>query len=335
MQLFWGNLAAFLEGRPIQARPPGITSRLIRWCVRNPLNAVLAISTAMALVAAAVVATTAAREQGQMLQMTRLAAERERGLRHRAEAAEQAATHREQQESRLRQQYQTLLLKIVGILDDTRLAGTAQSSQNPGASGPAGASFAPQLLAAVIPLIEQSGYPPSWSELEVTARFLALKQFQQGSADVSVLIDKVDKFLRLHETSPEDHEAFVSFVSTRQHFFDMSIDFHVNLQNFFRDWLRLAAQFRLQANACVAESPRILRLLNARAKAARHARDLWVPHEHLRTEHRQTAGVLLQALIDELRQPIPRTSGAQSDEQGLIRMIEEDLERLRDDTAAN
>jgi hypothetical protein len=327
------DLAAFLEGRPIQARPLGIALRLARWGRRNPVNAALVISTIAAILTAGVFAAVAVREQGQMLQISQRAAEQEKALRQRAETAEQGATQREQRESRRRQQYQALLLKTISILDDVQTAAAEQMSADPAQASPANtpsASFTRQLLAAVIPLVEQSEDPPGWSELEIVTRFLRLRQVQQAGVDISVLINKVDQFLKLHENNPEDPEAFVSFVYARQHFFDLSVNFRTQTLTHFHDWLRLAAQFRRQADTCALDSPRIPRLLKARSTAIGYAHAAWKVCETLQAEGRSATALLLQSLIDELRQPIPQTIPSREEQQQLLELMEHDLKRFTD-----
>jgi serine/threonine protein kinase len=326
------DLAAFLKGRPILARPVGVATRLLRWCKRNPIIAALTLSTATALLCAAVFAVAAAREQSRLLKMTMRAAESEKALRQRAESAEQAATQREQIESRQRQQYQTLLLKIIRILDETRLATATQGSGNATQSTlqPArGKSVTQQLLAAVTPLIEQSSPQPTWSELEVAARFLALNRFQPGPANFGFLIEKVDQGLKIHENNPEDPQAFVEFLAIRQLFFDLSVSLEVDIQNKSRAWRRLAELFLRQALSCVPHSSRIDKLLDARVEALAHARRLWSGHDNLTAEGRQLALTDLQKLIEELKQPLPQAARTPDKEQQLLRAIEKDIERLR------
>jgi hypothetical protein len=326
------DLAAFLDGRPIQARPLGIAMRLARWGRRNPVNAALAISTIVAILTAGVLAAVAVREQGQMLQISQRAAEQEKALRQRAETAEQAATQREQRESRRRQEYQTLLLKTIDILDDVQTAAAEQRSRDPARSPAADStatSLTRQLLAAVIPLVEQSEDPPGWSEIEIVIRFLNLRQIQQGGVDISVLIDKVDQFLKLHEDDPEDPEAFVSFAYARQHFFDLSVEFRIHALNHFHEWLRLAAQFRRQADTCAPESSRIPRLLKARSTAIGYAHAAWKVCEIFKVESISALSSLLQSLIEELRQPTPQTLPSREVQQ-LLELMEDDLKRISD-----
>lgn len=327
------DLAAFLEGRPILARPVGVATRLLRWCKRNPIIAALTLSTATALLCAAVFAVAAAQEQSRLLKVTMRAAESEKALRQRAESAEQAATQREQIESRQRQQYQTLLLKIIRILDETRLATATQGSANATQSTlqPAGGkSVTQQLLAAVTPLIEQSGPQPTWSELEVAARFLALNRFQPGPANFVFLIEKVDQGLKIHENNPEDPQAFVEFLAIRQLFFDPSVSLEVDIQNKSHAWRRLAELFLRQALSCVPHSSRIDKLLDARVEALEHARRLWSGHGNLTAEIRQLALTDLQKFTEELRQPLPQTARTPDKEQQLLKAIESDIERLHE-----
>jgi len=175
------DLEAFLEGRPILARPVSNATRLLRWCSRNPSIAMLTMSTATALLFAVGFAVSAAHQQTQKLSITIQAAAREKGLRKRAEAAEQAATRREQNELRLRQQYQKVLLRIINILDNNRLSAPADTGEaNPsGNHEVAATSVTNQLLDAVFPVIKESASQPTWSELEVAARFRRSNSFRR------------------------------------------------------------------------------------------------------------------------------------------------------------
>jgi len=326
------DLEAFLEGRPILARPVSNATRLLRWCSRNPSIAMLTVSTATALLFAVGFAVSAAHQQTQKLSITIQAAAREKGLRKRAEAAEQAATRREQNELRLRQQYQKVLLRIINILDNNRLSAPADTGEaNPsGNHEVAATSVTKQLLDAVFPVIKESASQPTWSELEVAARFLALKLFQKDPAGLAVLIDKVDQCLEVHEHNPEDPEAFVEFLWTRQHFFDRSLDPEVDRNRKSCDWLRLASLFLCHAYALEPENPRIAKFLNARNKALLHVRELWIPQHLLTVKGKQSFKGALEESIRQLAQPLPHAVGATDEQQLLLRTIEEDLQTLRD-----
>jgi serine/threonine protein kinase len=326
------DLEAFLEGRPIVARPVSIATRLLRWCSRNPIIATLTLSTATAFLFAAVFAVSAAHEQTQKLSITIEAADREKELRQRAEVAEQAAKRREQNELRLRQQYQNLLVKIVTILDDNRLNSTAATGDaNPSSTDRVAAtSVTRQLLDAVFPVIKESGNQPTWSELEVAARFLALRLFQKDPTDLAVLIDKVDQCLEVHRHSPEDPEAFVEFMWTRQHFFDVSVNAVTDRQDKSREWLQLASQFLSQAVACEPGNPRIAKLLNARIQALVYVRDLWRPQDALTAEGRQISKTVLEESIRQLEEPLPHAYRATDKQQQLLLAIRRDLQQLPD-----
>lgn len=326
------DLEAFLEGRPILARPVSNAARLLRWCSRNPSIAMLTMSTATALLFAVGFAVSAAHQQTQKLSITIQAAAREKGLRKRAEAAEQAATRREQNELRLRQQYQKVLLRIINILDNNRLSAPADTGKtNPsGKHEVAATSVTNQLLDAVFPVIKESASQPTWSELEVAARFQALKLFQKDPAGLAVLIDKVDQCLEVHEHNPEDPEAFVEFLWTRQHFFDRSLDPEVDRNRKSCDWLRLASLFLCHAYALEPENPRIAKFLNARNKALLHVRELWIPQHLLTVKGKQSFKGALEESIRQLAQPLPHAVGATDEQQLLLRTIEEDLQTLRD-----
>ena len=89
------DLAHFLAGEPIQARPVGRAERLARWCRRNPMLASLTIAAATLLVVAAVSATAAAF-------WYRLLARREEQLRNQAvDRADAGARTRAEKEASL------------------------------------------------------------------------------------------------------------------------------------------------------------------------------------------------------------------------------------------
>jgi WD40 repeat protein len=82
------DIRAFLDGRPIRARPVGLVGRLGRWCRRNPVVATLSALLVAMLLAAAVGGTLAAIHQGNL-------AEAEKQSRRNAEEQTQLAQQRE------------------------------------------------------------------------------------------------------------------------------------------------------------------------------------------------------------------------------------------------
>jgi WD40 repeat protein/tRNA A-37 threonylcarbamoyl transferase component Bud32 len=102
------DLARFVAGRPIAARPVGPAERTWRWCRRNPLAAALLATVAGLLVLAAGSAGLAARQYRQRAVLSQAAAVRERELRLGEQAAREEAEAARREESRARLEAETV-----------------------------------------------------------------------------------------------------------------------------------------------------------------------------------------------------------------------------------
>jgi WD40 repeat protein len=89
------DVRAFLDGRPIRARPVGPVGRLGRWCRRNPVVASLLAVLVVVLLAAAIGGTLAAIHQGNLAEAAKQASLDAQDQQHLAQEQTQLAQQRE------------------------------------------------------------------------------------------------------------------------------------------------------------------------------------------------------------------------------------------------
>lgn len=328
------DLVAFLEGRPIQARPIHFLTRVVRWAARNRTIAALIASTIAALLIACLLGFVAMHEQSRMLTLATKseaealsAARRSKDLLKRAQAAEKTAMQRAETESQLRLRHEDLLMKLIQAVDIT-----LRSAKNPKAPLTRGAVpgkfdaavLTTEVIPALIDSLTEPGKPLGWNELELSIRYIALKQFSSDYVNLPVMLQRIDESLRIHEVNPKDPEDFVDFMEQRMQFF-----FHLNiigkLEQDRRDWLRIAAVFLKQAFASDPSNARTEQLLDARIKALQHARGIRISEQTYPAIPRIQIRDHLREVATALAEPVPRLSVERTAEKQLLLSVEDEL----------
>lgn len=253
------DLRAYREGRPILARPISSFRRVLRWTRRNRVLAALMASTLTALLLATISAWFTVSRTQQLLvisrtseQQARAAADTEKGLRERAERAEETARRTANREVSLRYGIRDLLLKVIAIADNSLrgsgsdqplLAQTAEVTE-------LNADFlANQVIRNYINTLTDPSEVLSWDDLEVTLRYLSLKHFSADRREMEDLFNRVDPAITHHMKAPKDPFMMTEFLRVRHLYFDGTQDPVLSLQKHFDTWMSVATLYRSQASA--------------------------------------------------------------------------------------
>lgn len=320
------DLKAFLAGLPIAARPISLPTRLLRWCARNRVLATTLGITAVALFIALLLGLYAVREQSRTLAVQRQAADDERRLRLRAEAAENKAENRAAAESQLRSKHEMLLLQLVRTVDKHQQSMRKLSDQPAAAAGgmTTEASFVTtRVLNEYVQALKQLNQPLSWAELEMMSRFLSLKLSARDWSGLDALISRIDEALAVHGAAPENPVDYVEFLKIRELLFAMGGDMSQIHEDNRQKWLQTAARFLDTARRSELESPARQSFLDARCEALRRAYYAGQhPMQFSSQEARKQLTDYLSRLIEVLREPIPGTGDQRNAERELLMEIQ-------------
>lgn len=250
------DLRAFLDGRPILARPLGTFRRLLRWRQRNRLVAALLTSTLVTLLIAIVSARMTIHRTQQLLtnstaseRQAKAAAAAEKKLRERAEAAEHQASSTAIREQSLRRLIQDLLYKVVAYVDVS-----IRSKANNGSPlmtdlerTELNASFlANKVIQEYINTLDDSSQVLTWNDLELTLRYFSLKQMTTDVSGIEELFERVDVALKHHMQAPQDPLRYVEFVRVRQLYFDITLEYSQLQRRHIDNWITIANAFKKQ-----------------------------------------------------------------------------------------
>ena len=322
------DLEAFLAGLPISARPISLPTRLLRWSARNRALATTLGITAAALVIALLLGLYAVREQSTTLAVQRRAADDERRLRLRAEAAEKEAESRAAAESQLRSKHETLLLQMVRTVDKHQQSANVNSGLPdvvPGSMTTETSFVTTQVLNEYVQSLKQLKQPLSWSELELMIRFLSLKLAAEDTSGLDTLVSRIDEALAVHGATPENPQDYVLFIKIRQLLFGAGVDASQLHEDNRKKWLQVAARFLDTARR--SESPVTDNFLNARCEALRQAFDAGRSSDQYSSQdgrHQMTDH--LRSLTEVLKEPIPDTGQSRSAERELLMQIQRALD---------
>lgn len=106
--------------------------------------------------------------------------------------------------------------------------------------------LANQVIRKYINTLEDSSQVLTWNDLEVTLRYLSLKQLTADFTGIRDLFQRVDAALAYHMQAPQDPLRFVEFVRVRQLYFDGAQDYSKTQRRHIDDWLTIAHAFRMQ-----------------------------------------------------------------------------------------
>jgi hypothetical protein len=225
------DLQAFLERRPIRARPPGRLRIAVSWAARNTALAVLGgltfVSTMTALVASLMIAGSA-RQQARLERQNR----------------EQAQF--QLLDSIAREEHYVEMLGQLPMPLNTPLEELQAATQS-------------RVLKVYGNYLARIGHDHqlTWQDLEIVSRFLQLTRVSQSYGVTEVHVQLFDEGLDIHRMSPASPERFVEFQRIRHSFFSPATPADELLKGRINDWLSLQRIFlQLASEESVAETRR-------------------------------------------------------------------------------
>ena len=330
MQALTSDLQAFLEGRPIQARPVSRFQKAVRWIARNRLLAALICLTMLTVVSTVVLALLAANRQGQLLELARkteqqaiLAARQERQQRERAEKLQVEANTRAESENALRKRHHRLLIGTLAMVEKNIQAGhdAQELADLHAAMTENSRAITRDLLSGYVkPQIHRNEVLP-WDELEITFCYIALMPLAKDFVDLEPLLNIVDRSIEFHLRQPEDPVRLAEFVVSRQKFFPAALTpIEVIEQQFARN-LEVANEFLQQARRLSIENDKREALMMARKfLLRRNFMTAQIVHRELDPA---AAEILLNQLLNAVTEATP--AGA-SDLPGMAELRQEVLQ---------
>ncbi len=238
------DVAAFLDRRPIQARPLSVGRKVLRWTSKHRTLTGLLVLTAAAFVAA----MTANLQSAAMAR--RLAAEQE------------------DSNNRLRAR----LMDAIAIVDSY-----VKSVGNPGtpAKLPDAESrrranqMATSVYVEYLRAIDLN-QPLSWDDLDILVRYLSLRRFNLEVNGLEREIAVFDSSVKRFQDDPPDPLRLIEWIRSRQLFFDTRLTIDEGIAGACREWLDQAERF-LNAARTTTDGERRNTLLEARRIALQEA----------------------------------------------------------------
>jgi hypothetical protein len=236
------DLQAFLERRPIRARPPGRFRIAVIWATRNPALAVLAgltILSTMTALAASLMIAGAARQQAKL--------ERQSREQDQLQLLDSIA----------REEHYVEMLGRLPMPQDASLNLPLQRLQ---------AETRSRALKVYGNYLDRISHDQrlTWEDLEIVSRFLELSHVSRSSGVTEVHMQWFDEGLDNHRMSPVDPERFVELQRVRQLFFSPVTPLDEVLSKRIKDWLSLGQIFLQLASDESVEESRRNALLRAR-----------------------------------------------------------------------
>jgi len=324
------DLAAFLDGKPIAARPVSRLRKLLRWANQHRSHATLITSTALALTVAAAAGFLTASRTSDLLKLSRKseqlaieAANTEKTLRERAEDAEVQAIELARSEASLRSSHRQLLLKVIAVADKSiRSAGQKSAPLTSGDEDVRlDADFlANQVIHAYLMRYTSPSDLLSWSDLELAMRYLSLKQFSRDMTNVQGLLEQVDRSLTASRDAPEDPEKYVEFLRVRYTYFVGGTDPFEAVSGHCREWTQLARSWQLKVAVAAPLPADRERFLKASIAALTQARGSGYAISSFPNPQKNQATVKLLQPIADLLQPLDGEPATCSRERYLLRL---------------
>lgn len=232
------DLVAFLQQRPVRARPVSQFQMAARWAARNRALATLATLAAVAVTFALVAemrAADSARRQAEL--------ERQSG-----------------------QQTQRLLRDAISIVESyVRLIGEPHDSNRDvtAALRTASTRQALDVYRNYIAAIEKRDVL-NWDDLDIVCRFLALQRYSDHQDMTVECLSWVKKSLLHHRRDPVNPEQLVEFVDVQHQFFSKAESPQEIQARLVAEWLEYAQILLSQATVASTPAPRVQALLRGR-----------------------------------------------------------------------